>query len=81
MGFREPELRKAMAVMVNNCSTKGPRACFLKGKIEEGMVTALDAQSSAMLSSFARANCLIYVPVDVQEVQIGDQVEVHLLPE
>ena len=55
------------------------RAQFLKARINDGQITILDGQSSAMLSSFSYANALVYVPSDTAKTA-GDLVEVHLLP-
>jgi molybdopterin molybdotransferase len=53
---------------------------FLKGDVEAGIVTALDAQESYRLSSFARANCLIELGEDLAACKTGDTVNIHLLP-
>lgn len=53
---------------------------FLKGKKENNIVFPLDAQESYKMSSFANANCLIYISENKQECKEGDLVEVHLLP-
>ena len=53
---------------------------FLKGKKDGNIVHFLDAQESFRMSSFANADCLIYIPEDKQECKEGDFVEVHLLP-
>jgi len=53
---------------------------FLKGIYAENKVTALDAQESYRMSSFARANCLICMEENRQEWKAGDEVEIHLLP-
>ena len=53
---------------------------FLKGWCENDTVTILDAQESYRLSSFAKANCLIYLEENAKEYRAGDVVEVHILP-
>ncbi|EDM38064.1 Molybdopterin binding domain [Pedobacter sp. BAL39] len=53
---------------------------FLKGHYENGKATALHAQESFRLSSFANANCLICLPENTQEFKTGDHVKVMLLP-
>lgn len=55
-------------------------ANFLKGKIKDGKVFPLEGQESFMLSSFAIADCLIYVPAEIEVLNPGDQVEIHILP-
>lgn len=59
---------------------KAGLANFLKGKISNGKVFPLDAQESFMLSSFATADCLIFIPAEIDVAHAGDEVEVHLLP-
>ena len=58
---------------------KGDRAQFLKAIVVHSKVELLGAQSSAMLSSFAKADGLVYIPSEVDELKTGDLVEVHLL--
>lgn len=53
---------------------------FLKGYYDGSTVTALDAQESYRLSSFARANCLVQINEEVTECKQGEMVEIHLLP-
>lgn len=53
---------------------------FLKGIYRENTVSALDAQESFRMSSFARANCLIRLEEEDSEVKAGAQVAIHLLP-
>lgn len=54
---------------------KAQRSEFLKGKITDGKIEVLNAQSSAMLSSFSEADCLIYVPESQTTYKKGDLVE------
>lgn len=53
---------------------------FLKGFYDGKTVTALHAQESYRLSSFANANCLIKIDEDITTCEKGDIVEIHLLP-
>jgi molybdopterin molybdotransferase len=52
---------------------------FLKGLYDGKTVTALHAQESYRLSSFAQANCLVQVNEEVTECKEGEPVEIHLL--
>jgi len=52
---------------------------FLKGLYADGKVSALNAQESFRLSSFAQANCLICLEEEKTEYVAGEMVEVHLL--
>ncbi len=56
-------------------------ANFLKAKVFNNKVEPLTGQQSFMMKSFVQANAFIYLPAKVTSVQIGDEVEVHLLPE
>lgn len=53
---------------------------FLKARVENGKVRILGDQSSAMLSSFALSNALVYVKPNSGQPQTGNLIEVHLLP-
>lgn len=54
---------------------------FLKGYRKGERVEILDAQESFRLKSFAEANCLIVLPQGRDQYFVGDEVEVHVLPE
>ena len=54
--------------------------CFLKGMFDGKTATALGAQESYRLSSFAKANCLIMVDEAIENLCEGEMVEIHLLP-
>jgi len=53
---------------------------FLKGFYDGKKVSALHAQESYRLSSFANANCLIKIDEEVTACEKGEIVEIHLLP-
>jgi len=53
---------------------------FMKGYYDGHTVTALGAQESYRLSSFATANCLICLEENRMHLAEGTVVEVHLLP-
>ena len=53
--------------------------CFLKAMYDGKTATALGAQESYRLSSFAKANCLIMVDEAIETLSEGDSVEIHLL--
>ena len=54
---------------------------FLKGYYNGKTATALDAQESYRLSSFAKANCLIEIPEQTTSLNEGELVDVYLLPQ
>lgn len=72
-------LEKIKAKLSSSFKTKGSRAIFLKGKLEEGVVHILGSQSSAMLDSFALANCLIYFPEPIEPIEKGSLVTAYKL--
>jgi molybdopterin molybdotransferase len=53
---------------------------FLKGKIVQGEIQVLSGQSSAMLSAFSEANCLVVAEEDREEWQAGDSIVYLPLP-
>jgi molybdopterin molybdotransferase len=53
---------------------------FLKGKTNGNTVTALDAQESYKMKSFAMADCLIVLEENRTNYKSGELVEVHHLP-
>ena len=63
-----------------NYTKKGDRAQFLKAIYNNNEVTILEGQSSAMLQTFALANALVYVPADLYNININDNLEVICLP-
>jgi molybdopterin molybdotransferase len=53
---------------------------FLKGTYQRGKATALNAQESFRLSSFAQANCLIRLKEEQEDFIAGETVTVLILP-
>ncbi len=53
---------------------------FLKGKVENGIVTILEAQESFRLRSFAQANCLVCLDEQRLQYEKGEKVTIRLLP-
>ena len=58
----------------------GDRPQFLKAIYNNGEVEILEGQSSAMLQTFALSNAFVYMPENIINIEIGDAVEVILLP-
>lgn len=79
-GNKNPELEKRIVKISHFYSKKGDRAQFLKAKFQNGKVTVHKGQSSAMLSSFVDANCLLYIPEETNEVKEGSDVLIYILP-
>ena len=80
MGSSNPELIETTATIQHHHLKKGDRAHLLKAKINNNKVEVHRGQSSAMLSSYVDANCLIHLESDVKEVKKDDIVNVMLLP-
>jgi molybdopterin molybdotransferase len=53
---------------------------FLKGIFDGETVQLPSGQESYKLNSFAQANCLVVIPASVTEVNVGEKVEIHVLP-
>jgi len=74
-------LKKNKAQLQKTLTNKSGRALFLKGYYHNEKVEVLDGQSSAMLHSFALANCLIFMPENKSTVNEGESVTVFELPQ
>lgn len=79
-GLKDAALPKIMAKSDSNFVKNGDRPQFLKAIYKEGKVTILEGQSSAMLQTFAVSNALIFIPGEIQNIKVNDEVEVILLP-
>lgn len=77
IGFK-PIKTKAKSTLAY--TKKGIRAQFLKAVLDNGNVTILEGQNSSMLHTFAVSNCLAYIPEDVYDINIEDELEVIILP-
>lgn len=71
---------KNKAKLTSSYNKKGERAEFLKAYYENGQVTILEGQSSAMLQTYALANSLVYLPLESVEINKNDEVTVITLP-
>ena len=65
--------------ILQDYNKKGDRAQFLKSRVRPEGVELLEGQSSFILSSFAVANALIYIPAYKNSIKKGELVETHLL--
>ena len=73
-------LKNKKAFLHEKYSKKGTRAFLLKAQVKNGIVSIHTGQSSAMLSSFVEANCLLHLPSQEKEYLKGDEVDVYLIP-
>jgi len=67
--------------VAKNISKKKGLAHFLKAQIKNNKVESLEGQESFIMKSFTEANAFIYLPIEKENVQAGEIVEVHILPE
>jgi len=79
-GVKNYHLNETTAISASNFIKKGDRAQFLKASISGNNVAILEAQSSAMLQTFALSNAFVYVSEKQSDIAIGDQVQVIHLP-
>jgi molybdopterin molybdotransferase len=76
LGFTEIHLPKMNRKINASFSNKTGKTLFLKGFYDNDCVSILESQSSAMLNTFAVANCFIYVPHTVLDIQKDQEVEI-----
>ncbi|MFI5156072.1 MAG: gephyrin-like molybdotransferase Glp [Chitinophagales bacterium] len=80
MMARKNLLQTTQLKMVSPFEKKKGLTHFLKARKENDKVYPLDGQESFRLNSFAKADCLICLPEDLELCNPGDLVEVHMLP-
>ena len=74
------ELPRTEAKSTSHFEKKGNRAQFLKAIYKNGEVEILEGQNSSMLQTFSLSNALVYAPEAVSKIEIGNTLEVILLP-
>lgn len=79
MGHNLIHLERKQLPIQHNYSVKGIRAQFLKAKVEKGVVSVMEQQSSAMIAAFIEANAYIFIPEYSTKIREGELVEVILL--
>jgi len=72
-------LKKSQFPLDISYNKKGNRAVFLKATVDKERVRILDAQSSAMLRTFAAANALAYIPAELSVIEAGELITVYHL--
>lgn len=80
MGSQTPGLTKRTLPLSSEYSKTPKMTHFLKGKINGESVEIMNHQSSAMLNSFGKSDCIIRLNEGQQEWNAGDAVTVYLLP-
>lgn len=71
------DLQTSEIAIAGDYTKKPGLAHFLKAFSDGESVSVLEGQESYKLSSFAKANCLIYVPEEITQYSEGDVVEIH----
>ncbi|MFT3823549.1 MAG: molybdopterin molybdotransferase MoeA [Chitinophagaceae bacterium] len=79
MGFNNITLPVLRLPLLHDYSKRTGLSHFLKGWYDEQGVTALQAQESYRMQSFATSNCLICLPAHQSDFVKGELVEVHVL--
>lgn len=74
------ELPRILATSTSKFIKRGDRPQFLKAIYKDSKVEILEGQNSSMLQTFALSNALVFIPGDISDVNINDEVEVILLP-
>ncbi len=80
IGNNQSDLMRITAISKSHFTRKGDRAQFLKAYYDNMQVEILDGQQSSMLHTFSIANSMIYVSLEIDEIKVGDTVELVLLP-
>ena len=81
MDNTDVELPRIKAKSVSKFTKSGDRPQFLKAIYNTGEVSILEGQSSAMLQTFAVSNAMVFMDESLSSIEIGDTVDVILLPQ
>tara|TARA_R110000868_G_scaffold292498_2_gene552976 strand:+ start:2891 stop:4063 length:1173 start_codon:yes stop_codon:yes gene_type:complete len=76
LGFTDIHLPKMNRKITTDFHNNTGKTLFLKGFYNDVCVTVLESQSSAMLNTFAVANCFIYVPHTVANIQENQEIQI-----
>lgn len=80
MGAARPGPEALRARLSGDFKKRAGLTHYLKAHYRpDGTVEILERQGSHMMSSFARSNCLVVAPVNIESLQKGDEVEIHLI--
>ncbi|MFT5777216.1 MAG: molybdopterin molybdotransferase [Crocinitomicaceae bacterium] len=80
MGNTHPFLELRSLALKGDYTKSQSLSHFLKARVTGNEVEIMKAQSSAMLSSFAISNCLIFMPEGEETWSSGDLVQAYMLP-
>jgi len=79
MGLPMPDRPRIQAQVAADVTSPAGKRQFLRGYFADGEVSQVGGPGSHLLAHLARANCLVVIPEDTQEIAAGDTVEVWLL--
>lgn len=74
-------LHSVQLPILKDINKKKGLAHYLKAEVKPKGVMPLGGQESFIMKSFANAGAFIYLPLEKENAQAGELVEVHLLPE
>ncbi len=80
IAMQDSAVKKIEAPILTSYKKAAGLTHFLKGHFDGRTVSLLAGQDSFRLSSFAIANCLVQIDEAVTTCDVGEIVEVHLLP-
>lgn len=79
-GNNDYQLHNIKAASGSEFIKRGDRPQFLKSILKDNKVEILEGQNSSMLQTFAIANALVYLPGEVNHINVGTIVDVISLP-
>ncbi len=78
-GFENPFLKSISVTLTKTINKKSGLTHFMKAATDYKTATPLEGQESFIMKSFSDSNCFIVVPEEVETINAGDSVEIHLL--
>ncbi|SDI53470.1 molybdopterin molybdochelatase [Actinokineospora alba] len=81
LGHRVVDRPRAQARATVDMSSPGTKTQYRRARHDDGMVEVMPVggPGSHLLSAFAASNCLIEIPVGIEQVKAGDKVDLILL--
>lgn len=73
-GLPDPLPKPHYAVLGADVAANGPRAHYMRARVEDGMITPFERQDSSLLSVLSQANALLIRPVADPPRNAGDSV-------
>jgi len=79
MGMQLPDRPRVQARLIADVVSPAGKRQFLRGFFAAGQVSQVGGPGSHLLAHLARANCLVVIPEDTEQMAAGDTVDVWLL--